>query len=261
MYSENPWVTLITVSFNSAVTIKDTIESILSQSYNKIEYIIVDGLSKDNTKQIVNSYSKAFKDRGFKFNFISEKDRGLYDAMNKGVLTASGEIIGIINSDDYYSKNIVIEEVVNLMIKDKSHCLYADLQFVDHQDTSKIVRVWKAKKGDFRFGWNPPHPTTFISRETYLKFGLYRIDYKISSDFDLLYRIIHKGGIKASYLSDFIVKMRTGGKSTSGLKSNIIANKEIYRTLKENNQKFIFLIMLLRLSRKVKQFVYKKVRT
>lgn len=255
MYSEKPWITLITVSYNSAETIKDTIESVLSQSYNQIEYIIVDGLSKDNTKQIVNSYLKAFKDRGFKFNFISEKDSGLYDAMNKGVLASSGEIIGIINSDDFYSNNIVIEKVVKLMIKDNVHCLYADLQFVEHEDTSKTVRVWKAKKGDFRFGWNPPHPTTFISKETYHKFGLYKIDYKISSDYDLLYRVIEKGKIKISYLNEFIVKMRTGGKSTSGIKSNIVANKEIYRTLKENKQKFKFVIIILRLLRKIKQFI------
>jgi len=255
MYSENPLVSLITVSFNSGKTIRNTIESILMQTYERIEYVVVDGLSKDNTVSIVKEYEQSFNDRGFILKVISEKDKGLYDAMNKGVTMATGEIVGILNSDDFYSDEFVIQKVVSMMKKENADCLYADLQFVDQDDTSKIVRTWIANKGDFRLGWNPPHPTTFISKETYNKFGLYKVDYTISSDYDILYRIIHKGKVKVAYLQEFIVKMRSGGRSTSGIKSNIVASKEIYTTLKENNQKFKLPIILVRLLGKVKQFI------
>lgn len=255
MYSENPMVSLITVSFNSDKTIRDTIESILKQTYNRIEYVVVDGLSKDNTVSIVKEYEQCFNERGFILKVISEKDKGLYDAMNKGVMMASGEIVGILNSDDFYTDEFVIQKVVGAMKKEKVGCLYADLQYVDQDDTSKILRIWKARKGDFRLGWNPPHPTTFISKETYNKFGLYKVDYTISSDYDILYRIIHKGKVKNAYLQEYVVRMRSGGKSTSGIKSNIIASKEIYTTLKEHKQKFKLPIIMLRLLVKVRQFL------
>ena len=255
MYSDKPLVSLITVSFNSEKTIHDTIESILMQTYEKIEYIVVDGLSKDNTVSIAKSYEEKFKEKGFALKIISEKDKGLYDAMNKGVVMATGEIVGILNSDDFYTNELVIEKVVSKMQEEKADCLYADLEFVDEDETDKIVRTWRAKKGDFRLGWNPPHPTTFISKETYNKFGLYKVDYTISSDYDLLYRIIHKGRVKVAYLEEFIVKMRSGGRSTSGIKSNIVASKEIYITLKENNQKFKLPIIFIRLLVKIKQFI------
>lgn len=255
MYSDKPLVSLITVSFNSEKTIHDTIESILMQTYEKIEYIVVDGLSKDNTASIAKSYEEKFKGKGFTLKIISEKDKGLYDAMNKGITMATGEIVGILNSDDFYTNELVIEKVVSKMQEEKADCLYADLEFVDEDETDKIVRTWRAKKGDFRLGWNPPHPTTFISKETYNKFGLYKVDYTISSDYDLLYRIIHKGRVKVAYLEEFIVKMRSGGRSTSGIKSNIVASKEIYITLKENNQKFKLPIIFIRLLVKIKQFI------
>lgn len=255
MYSNKPLVSIITVSFNSAKTISDTIESILKQTYSRIEYIVVDGLSKDNTVSTVKNYERDFIKKGYIFKIISEKDKGLYDAMNKGVTMATGEIVGILNSDDFYTDELVIQKVVNRMMEEQADCLYADLQFVDQDDTTKIVRTWIAKKGNFQLGWNPPHPTTFISKEIYNKFGLYKTNYTISSDYDILYRIIHKGKVEATYLQEFIVKMRSGGKSTSGIKSNFIASKEIYSTLKENNQKFKLPIILVRLLVKIKQFI------
>jgi glycosyltransferase involved in cell wall biosynthesis len=255
MYSNHPLVSLITVSYNSAKTIRDTIESVLNQTYNRIEYIVIDGLSSDSTLLIIDEYKEAFKFRGYNLKIISEKDCGLYDAMNKGVSNALGEIVGIINSDDFYSNQMVIQKVVDIMVEKKAHCIYGDLHFVDYQDTSKIVRIWKAKKGDFRLGWNPPHPTTFISKETYNNFGLYRVDFRISSDYDILFRFIHKGKIKVEYLQEFLIKMRSGGVSTRGIKNNIIASKEIYISLKENKQKFKILIIILRLINKLKQFI------
>ncbi|MBP7278807.1 MAG: glycosyltransferase [Sedimentibacter sp.] len=255
METARPLVSLITVSYNSEKTIADTIESILEQTYDNIEYIIVDGLSSDNTVSIAKNYETEFKDKGYSFIIISEKDSGLYDAMNKGIRLSTGDIVGILNSDDFYVNEYIIEKVVKMMMEENSDCLYADLLYVDEVNLEKVVRRWKANKGDFRLGWNPPHPTTFITKRSYDKYGLYKTDYKISSDYDILYRIIHKGKVKTSYLEEYIVKMRIGGKSTSGIKSNIISNKEIYNTLKENNQKFKLAIIITRLLVKIKQFL------
>ncbi len=255
MTTKKPLVSLITVSYNSEKTIKDTIESIYNQTYENIEYIVVDGLSRDRTVSIAKNYETKFLDKGYKFKIISEKDKGLYDAMNKGINMAEGKIIGILNSDDFYINEFVIDKVVNKMCSERADCLCADLLYVDELDTNKVVRKWKTKKGDFRLGWNPPHPTTFITKSIYEKFGLYKVDYKISSDYDLLYRIIHKGKCKVTFLPEYIVKMRSGGRSTSGLKSNIIASREIYTTLKENKQRCTLLIVFLRLFVKLKQLI------
>lgn len=254
MKEKKPLVSIVTVSYNSAKTIKDTIESIHNQSYENIEYIIIDGLSTDNTVEIVKEYESKYLKKGYKFKIVSEKDTGLYDAMNKGINMAKGEIIGILNSDDYYTNNLVIENVVNKMIAENADCLYADLLFVDEIDTNKIVRIWDSGGGDFRFGWNPPHPTTFIKKDMYVKYGLYKDTYKISSDYDILYRIIHKGKARTVYLQEYIVKMRSGGESTRGIKSNLVSIKEIFQILKEHDQKNKILIIFMRLIIKLKQF-------
>ncbi len=254
MEIEKPTVSLITVSFNSEKTISDTIESILSQTYENIEYIIIDGLSSDKTVKIAKSYEPLLSDKGYRFKIISEKDKGIYDAMNKGIMLSTGDIIGILNSDDFYTNEFVIEKVVNKMVSEDAECLYADLLYVDGCNTEKVVRRWKAGRGDFRYGWNPPHPTTFISKKTYDKFGLYKTNYKISADYDLLYRIIHKGQVKTSYLEEYIIKMRAGGRSTSGIKSIIISIREVYKSLKENKQNFKLPIIFIRLLVKIKQF-------
>ncbi len=254
MITSKPLVSIITVSLNSERTIRDTIESVLKQRYNAIEYIIVDGLSKDNTIPIVSDYKLQFMKKGYGFKLISEKDQGLYDAMNKGIRIAQGEIIGILNSDDFYVNEFVIEKVVDIILAEDADCLYADLLYVDEINTENIVRKWKAKSGDFRFGWHPPHPTTFITKKTYEKHGLYKVKYNLSSDYDLLYRIIHKEKVKTAYLEEYIVKMRSGGKSTSGIKSNILGNWEVYNILKENNQKFKLTIIFMKLLFKINQF-------
>lgn len=252
--SNEPYISLITVSYNSEQTIKDTIESILNQNYEKIEYIIIDGLSVDSTVEIANSYKSKFNEKGYLYTVISEADKGLYDAMNKGVEMAVGEIIGILNSDDFYVNDNVISNVVDMMVVDQSDCLYADLEFVDAKDTSKVVRIWKANRGEFQYGWNPPHPTTFIRKEIYIKVGNYKISMPIAADYDLLYRVINSEIIKISYLQESIVKMRHGGKSTSGIKSNIEGNREIYRSLKENGQRFKLVVIFMRLFRKLQQY-------
>lgn len=254
MLKEKPLVTLITVAYNSEKTIKDTIESILIQSYSNIEYLIIDGLSSDNTVKIAKEYEDRFKKKGYKFVITSEKDSGLYDAMNKGIKLANGEIIGILNADDFYISSSIITKVVKQIIEENADCLYADLLYVDELDINLVTRKWKAGKGEFKFGWNPPHPSTFITKTTYQKYGLYKTEYEISSDYDLLYKIIYKGKSKVTYLPEYIVKMRKGGKSTKSIKSNFIANIEIYRTLEENEQKFKLITIFLRVVVKIRQF-------
>ncbi|KFZ27400.1 MAG: PGL/p-HBAD biosynthesis glycosyltransferase [Candidatus Izimaplasma bacterium HR2] len=249
----NPIVSLITVTFNSERTIKDTIDSILEQTYDNIEYIIIDGLSSDKTLDICMAYKMEFLKRKIKYTIISERDNGLYDAMNKGILHASGDIIGILNSDDFYIDENVISKVVKKMNATKTEFLYADLLFVDQADTSKIVRKWIAKKGNFKFGWNPPHPTTFISKRLYSTYGIYKTKYTISSDYDMLYRLAVIGKVELVYLNEFITKMRVGGKSTSGFKSNIVASIEIYSILNENNHRFKLFTIILRIFRKIFQ--------
>ncbi|WP_438495335.1 glycosyltransferase family 2 protein [Paenibacillus sp. IHBB 3054] len=245
-------VSLITVSYNSEKTIKDTISSVLFQSYKNIEYIIIDGNSKDGTVNIVKEYEPQFNGR---LKWISETDKGLYDAMNKGIKLASGDIIGIINSDDMYTDEYVIEKVVKKMNIDNAEILYANLQFVDEYNTEKIVRKWIPGYGSFNLGWNPPHPTTFVRKNIYEHIGLYKSEYKISSDYDFLFRSIQANKVRTSYLNEFIVNMRMGGASTSGIKSTIQGSKEVYNTLKENKVNFPLGIVCLRLLRKLKQVI------
>jgi len=155
-------VSIITITYNSAITLRDTIESVVNQSYKNIEYIIVDGKSTDGTLDIIHSY----KDKVSKF--VSEKDHGLYDALNKGIALATGDVVGILHSDDFYTDQLVIEKLVGQMIKYQADAVYADLYYVDKNNTDKIFRKWKSgeyKIGQFLKGWMPPHPTFFVKRE------------------------------------------------------------------------------------------------
>lgn len=228
-------ISIITVSFNSSSTIKDTIESVLSQTYNDIEYIIVDGNSTDNTVEIIKSYEPQFKGR---LRWISEPDKGLYDAMNKGIRMATGDVIGIINSDDFYHRKDVLSQVAEAFYSEKNiQCVYGDVRFIHPNNLDKTVRYYAAKNFQpkrFRFGFMPPHPTFFTYKSNFDKFGYYQIDYKIAADYELLIRFLYKNKLRYKYLHLDMLKMRMGGTSTSSLKSNYILNKEIVRACKEN---------------------------
>ena len=216
-------VSIITITYNSEATLKDTIESVVNQTYGDIEYIIVDGKSTDNSLSIIESY----KDKISKV--ISEKDKGLYDALNKGIALATGDLIGIIHSDDFYTNNFVIEKIVKSIEENNSDAAYADLYYVDKLDTNKIFRKWKSgsyKHGMFLNGWMPPHPTFFAKRSCYEKFGSFNLSFVSAADYELMLRFIHKHKIKLAYLPEFIIKMRVGGKSNVSLKNRIRANNE-----------------------------------
>ena len=216
-------VSLITISYNSADTISDTIQSVASQSYSDIEYIVVDGASKDATLKIISDHS------AYIHKHISEADKGIYDGMNKGLQLASGDIIGILNSDDVYADKEVIQDIVALFEKDYCDAVYADLVYVDRHDLNKTIRYWKAKayhEGDFKKGWMPPHPTFFVRRKIYEQYGYFNLDLKSAADYEIMLRFIHKHKIKISYLPRVIVKMRAGGQSNVTLKNRIKANRE-----------------------------------
>jgi glycosyltransferase involved in cell wall biosynthesis len=223
-------ISIITVVWNNKKTIKDAIDSVLSQTYKNIEYIIVDGASTDGTVEIVQSY-------GDKINkFISEKDKGLYDAMNKGIALATGDIIGILNSDDFYIDSYVIEKVVKEFEEKDVNSVYADLVFVKPENLHKTVRYYDSSHFNptkFAYGWMPAHPTFFVKREVYEKYGVFRTDLKIGADFDILARFLYTHKISYSYMKEVLVKMRVGGVSTS-FSSIWYNNIEQLRVCKEN---------------------------
>lgn len=247
-------VSIITITFNSAATLKDTIESVLNQTYDNIEYIIVDGQSTDDTLQIIDLYKHKIS------KVVSEKDHGLYDALNKGIKLATGDVIGLLHSDDFYTSNDVIEKVANTFKKNNSDAVYADLYYVDKTDTDRIFRKWHSgeyKHGMFLHGWMPPHPTFFAKKACYDKFGLFNTQFKSAADYEILLRFIHKHQIKLAYLPEFIIKMRVGGKSNVSLKNRIRANQEDRKAWKVNGLKPKLHTLYLKPLRKIVQ-LFKK---
>jgi glycosyltransferase involved in cell wall biosynthesis len=234
-------VSIITVCYNSEKTINDTLKSIQSQSYPDIEYIVIDGLSKDTTNDIVAKYKELVSIH------ISEKDNGLYDAMNKGISLATGDIIGILNSDDVLAENNVIEKVVAGFVDKNIDAVYSDLIYVSKHNLNKPTRFYSSKffsKRMIKFGIMLPHPTFYVRKSCYEALGLYKTNYRVAADFELLARFMSKG-IKVIRLPFTSVKMREGGISSSGLLWRIHQNFEIVRACKENGfYTNIFLVML-----------------
>lgn len=246
-------ISVITITYNSATTVEDTIRSVVAQDYPELEYLIIDGKSKDNTLEIVNRYSDKIS------KIVSEKDKGLYDALNKGIKHATGDIIGMLHSDDLYAHEQVISHIAAVFKKDPSiEAVYADLVFVNRNDTNKVMRVWNAgqyEDGAFLRGWMPPHPTFFIRKECYEKFGGFNTeDLKLSADYELMLRMIHKNKVKVAYLPEVIVKMRMGGISNVSFFVKLKANMEDKMAWKLNGLKPGLLTTLLKPLRKVKQY-------
>ena len=227
-------ISLITVTFNSDLTLRDTIQSILNQTFSDIEYIIIDGLSKDNTVDIIRKYEPQFQGR---LKWISERDNGLYDAMNKGIRMSTGDIVGIINSDDFYHRRDIISRVAEAFKNEETQAVYGDVRFVNPDNLNRTVRYYSSRNfspNRFRYGFMPAHPTFFTYRKYFEKFGYYKIDYHIAADYELLIRFLYVHRLKSKYLSLDFMKMRTGGASTASIKSNILLNKEIVRACSEN---------------------------
>lgn len=252
-------ISVITVSFNSEETIKDTIRSVYKQDYHDIEYIAVDGKSSDNTVNIIKHYESLFKESKKQFRWVSEKDGGIYDAMNKGIGMVTGDVVGILNSDDYFYDNMVLSDIATQFKKRNIDCLYGDLIYVEPQ-TKKVTRKWKSKKyrvGLFEKSWAPAHPTFYCKKDIYEELGLYRTDFKIAADVELMYRYIEKHKIKSYYFDRFMVVMRQGGVSNRGLKSTYIATREMQKAFQDNGEKLNLVKYLFFKSLKVRQYFLK----
>lgn len=248
-------ISIITVCFNSQNYIRDSIESVLNQTYSHIEYIIIDGGSTDKTLDIIKSYDRRIT------KCISEKDNGIYHAMNKGLQMASGDYVGILNSDDFYINNNVIEKVVDELKKKKTDCLFADLIYVEGSNPKKQVRYWESKpfiKKSFRKGWHPPHPTFFVKNDIYKKLGYFNLQFKLSADFELMLRFLEKHEISSTYLPEPLIKMRLGGATNKNIRNIIIQNIECFRAFKLNNINVSVLYPAYRLFPKLTQYLKKR---
>ncbi|MDD2905821.1 MAG: glycosyltransferase family 2 protein [Sulfurimonas sp.] len=225
-------ISIITSVWNNKETIRDAVDSVLSQTYENIEYIVVDGASTDGTVGIVQSYGDKIS------KFVSEKDKGIYDGLNKGISLATGDVVAFLHSDDIYASATIIEEVALAFTSDKSiDGVYGDLVYTPKSDTSKVLRYWKSREfesGLLAKGWMPAHPTLFLKREVYEKYGEFDLSFKIAADYDFMLRVL-KSGIQVKYLPKVLYKMRVGGESNKSIKNIVRKSREDLKALKKNS--------------------------
>lgn len=245
-------VSIITVALNSAEFIEDCLKSIVSQDYKNIEYIVIDGGSTDGTIGILKRYEARIA------KWISEPDRGIYDAMNKGLRMASGDVVGILNSDDFYIDENVIGCVVNCLSKKEVYTCYGDLVYIDADDSDRQVRYWKSgdfNKKKFRRGWMPPHPAFFVRHHIYEKYGLFNLDFPLAADYELMLRLLCKYNVTTEYIPKCLVKMRTGGSCRPGLTNTVRNIVENYHAWKVNGLKTNPLTFLMKPLSKTLQYI------
>ena len=225
-------ISIITVVYNNAETIEETILSVASQSYRDIEHIVVDGVSTDGTMDVVRRHREKIA------KLVSEPDEGIFDAMNKGIRLATGEVIAFLNADDIYADNAVLEQVALAFSDPSVGACYADLVYVDPVNLNKVVRFWKSqdyKPGLFQRGWVPAHPTFFARKKVYDEYGGFDVAYRLAADFELMLRFLEKFKVKPVYIPRIFVKMRTGGASNNSIRNIIQQNMDIYRACKKNS--------------------------
>lgn len=248
-------ISIITVVFNGIDTLKNCIDSVLGQKYDDIEYIIIDGASTDGTVELIKSYGEKIS------KFVSEPDGGLYFAMNKGITLATGELIGILNADDFYADNQVIADVAAHLQEHPTESLYADLLYVNKDEPTKVVRYWKSgvlkSRRQFVFGWMPPHPTFFVKKSVYERFGMFDTQFTSAADYELMLRFLYKEHISATYLPRVTTLMRIGGKSNQNIKNRIHANNEDKLAWQKNGLPLKFYTMWFKPVRKLPQFFKK----
>jgi len=244
-------ISIITVTYNSAATLHDTLKSVAAQDYPDIEHILVDGASRDNTVDIIKSYPHVKK-------WVSEKDSGLYDAINKGIRMADGDVVGILNSDDFFPSNGVVSTIAAAFENNKVDAVFGDIAFVRPANLDKVIRLYSSKKFTprrFAYGYMPAHPSFYVRKSCYDNLGLYKFDYSIAADYELLMRFIYKHSVSYFYIPEILVYMRTGGVSNKNILSRYTLNKEIVRACKENGVHTNMAVLSLKYFNKVFEFV------
>lgn len=246
-------VSIITATYNSIISLASCMDSVLSQDYSNIEYLIIDGNSKDSTIAIIQDYQVKHKN----ITLVSEPDMGIYDALNKGLALAKGDIIGFVHSDDMLASTNIISEIVETFKSHQSNGVYGDLHYVSKDNDKKIIRRWKSCAFSITLlkkGWMPAHPTLFLKKEVYQKHGFFNLDYKIAADYDFMLRILKDETLNFTYLSKVISIMRVGGASNKSLKNIFLKSKEDYKAIKYNGVGG-FYTLLVKNTSKIKQFI------
>jgi glycosyltransferase involved in cell wall biosynthesis len=240
---------IITVCYNAELTINRCISSVISQKYKNVEYIIIDGGSTDNTLNIIDQYKQHIA------IIKSEPDKGIYDAMNKGIKLATGDIIGLINADDYFADDTVLNDIEAGFIQQNKDIIYGDLDFVN--ESGKIIRKWRSgnySNGVFNWGWMPPHPTFYCKRRLFEQIGYYSLNYGTAADYELMVRFMHLNRIEAFYVKKVIVKMQIGGASNDSIRSRIKAIRMDYKAMRANGILLPVFTAFLKPVRKIVQY-------
>ncbi|RZK93160.1 MAG: glycosyltransferase [Pedobacter sp.] len=245
-------ITLITVVYNGGKYLEDCILSVIAQDYKDLEYIIIDGASTDSSLQIANRYKDQIS------LIVSEKDKGMYDALNKGIALAKGEVIGILNADDMLASSDVLTKVANAFAQTGVDGVYGNLNYINPENPSKIIRKWKGKAyslAGIRRGWMPAHPTLYLKKALFYKLGNYSLNFGSAADYELMLRFLYKFRINAFYCDTLMVNMRTGGMSNASLKHRQSAFTNDLKAIRQNGIKFAYLTLLLKKIRKIQQFL------
>ena len=247
-------VSIITAVYNNKTNLQDAIDSVYNQTYKNIEHIIIDGNSNDGTIELIKKNEDKIS------YWISGNDNGIYDALNKGLELATGDIIGFLHSDDIYASNEIIQTLIHAFKKTNCDSIYGDLQYVSKNNTNTIIRFWKSKTFHFKLlkkGWMPPHPTIFVKQQIYSLYGGFDTNFKIAADYDLMLRLLGQKKISTHYLPQIIIKMRVGGLSNKSIPNIIQKSYEDYVALKKNSIGGIGTLILKNTS-KLSQFIKKK---
>jgi glycosyltransferase involved in cell wall biosynthesis len=248
--ANTPSVSVITACHNSAKTIAGTLKSVCDQSFHNIEHVVVDGGSTDETLDIIHRVSVS--------KLLSEPDRGIYDALNKGIALSTGDIIAFLNSDDIYAGNDVIECVAEQFMAHSLDAVYGDVAFVKDDDLDRVVRLYSSKRfrpSRIAWGWMPAHPTLFVSRRIFERYGAFKTDYRIAGDFEFVARVFSAPNLRYRYVPKVLVKMRTGGISTRGWRTTLLLNREVLRACRENGINTNYLKILSKYPEKVIEFL------
>ena len=243
-------ISIITVTYNAENTISNCIESVIGQNYKNVEYIIIDGGSFDNTVQIIEKYKKQIA------VFVSEPDNGIYDAMNKGIKLATGDIIGMLNADDFFTDNNVLSLVAEAFSDPEVSITYGDLDYINAE--GGIVRKWRSgayRYGMFNAGWMPPHPTFYCKRNLFHQFGFYSLEYGTAADYELMLRFIHLNKVNAFYIKKVMNKMNVGGVSNKSYRNRVQGLLFDYKAMRKNGIRFPLVTLIFKPLRKVIQYI------